>query len=305
MAKRLHKLSLDNLRVLDAIDRHGSFAAAAQELCVVTSSVTHVIRNIEQNLGLTLFDRSGRSARFTGDGRQLLDKGRVLLQRAAEFDEEVQLLATGWETSLIISLDQVIRMEPLVPLFEDFCKEAAGTSLHVRREAVAGTWDALLSGRADLVVGAPAGGPPGGGYETLPLFRIKFVFAVAPAHPLARLKGVIPNSEIARHRSVIVGDTTRSLPRLPRGLTDSRNCLSVPDAETKLDAILTGIGCGFLPSRLAEPHVKVGRLVSLKAETPCPPSQATLAWRAGENGRALRWWIGQLTRPGLAERLFF
>ncbi len=305
MTKRPHKLSLDNLRVLDAIERHGSFAAAAQELCVVTSSVTHVIRNIEQNLGLTLFDRSGRSARFTTDGRLLLEKGRRLLQRAAEFDEEVQLLATGWETSLTLALDQPIRMDALVPLFESFCAEATGTSLHVKREAVAGTWDSLLSGRADLAVGAPAGGPPGGGYETLPLYRIKFVFAVAPGHPLALLKGLIPSSEIARHRSVIVADTTRQLPRLPRSLLDSRNCLSVPDAETKLGAILAGIGCGFLPHKMAQPHLKAGRLVALKSETPPPPTQAMLAWRAGENGRALQWWIKALTRPGLAEKLFY
>ena len=305
MARRLNKLSLDNLRLLDAIDRCGSFAAAAQELCVVTSSITHAIRNVEENLGLTLFDRSGRSARFTREGRVLLDHGRQLLVRAAEFDEEVQLLATGWEASLVLAVDQVIRMTALAPLFEAFFKEAPRTSLHVRREAVAGTWDALVSGRADLAIGAPAPGPAGGGYEALPLYSIRFVFAVAPQHPLATLQGVIPNGEIAQHRSVMIDDTTRKLPRLPRGLQDSRNCLSVPDAEAKLAAILLGLGCGFLPSRLAAPHVKAGRLVLLRVETPHPPSQSMLAWRAGENGRALKWWIDRLTRPRLAQKLFF
>lgn len=118
MARRQHKLSLDNLRLLDAIERCGSFAAA-QELCVVTSSITHAIRDVEENLGLTLFDRSGRSARFTREGKVLLEHGRQLLQRAAEFDEEVQLLATGWEAALVLAVDQVIRMEALAPLFED------------------------------------------------------------------------------------------------------------------------------------------------------------------------------------------
>jgi len=305
MTRRQIKVSLENIRVLDAIDRHGSFAAAAQALHVVTSAITHAIRTLERSLGLTLFDRSGRRARFTREGRLLLDKGRALLAHAAAFDDEVQLVATGWEPSLVVTLDQVIRIDRLVPLVESFFRAAPQTSLHVRREAVAGTWEALLSGRADLIAGAPGDGPTGGGFESAPMFRINFAFAVAPQHPLAKLGGVIPNSEVAGHRAVSIGDTARDLPHLPRGLLDSRDYLSVPDTNAKLQAILLGIGCGFLPRPLAAPHVRAGRLRLLRVETPHPPSQATLAWRAGENGRALRWWIEQLTRPKVAARLFF
>lgn len=305
MNRRQIKVSLEGIRVLDAIDRHGSFAAAAQALFVVTSSITHAIRNLERSLGINLFDRSGRRARFTREGRMLLERGRELLAQAAAFDAEVQLIATGWESQLVLSVDQVIRMEPLMPLVDAFCRAAPQTSLQLRREAAAGSWDALLSGRADLVVGAPAGGPPGGGYESAPLYRMQFVLAVVPKHPLARYEGVIPDSELARHRAVILGDTTRSLPHLQYGLQRNRSFLSVPDTGAKLQAILLGTGCGFLPERLARPHVRAGRLALLRVETPHPPSQSTLAWRAGENGRALKWWIEQLTRPRLARRLFF
>lgn len=305
MAKRQYRLTLDNLRVLDAIDRHGSFALAAQELCVVTSSVTHAIHNIEENLSLTIFDRSGRRARFTRDGRVLLEKGRHLLARAAEFDEEVQVLATGWEPDFVLTLDPVIRMEALMVLAAEFCREAPQTSLHVKLEAVNGCWDALLSRRADLIVGAPGEGPAGGGYETVAMHKFRFVFAVAPAHPLAQRKGLIPNAEIAMHRSIIAADTTRDLPQLPRGLLDSRNVLSVPTTEAKLLAILQGAGCGFLSTRLAQPHIKAGRLVSLKTEVPQPPNQGHLAWRAGEKGRALSWWIKRLSASGAADKLYY
>ena len=305
MTRRQKTVSLEGLRVLDAIERLGSFAAAAQELCVVTSSITHAIRNLEADLALNLFDRSGRRARFTREGRMVLDKGRHLLAQAAGFDAEMQMIATGWEPQLVLSVDQVLRMEPLIPLVGAFFKAAPRTSLQVRREAAAGSWDALLSGRADLVIGAPAEGPPGGGHASIPLYRIGFVLAVAPRHPLARIAHVISDHDLAQHRSVIIGDTTRHLPRLQRGLLANRDSLSVPDTDAKLQAILLGIGCGFLPERLARPHVRAGRLVLLRVETPHPPSQSTLAWRAGENGRALKWWIERLTRPRLAQRLFF
>jgi DNA-binding transcriptional LysR family regulator len=305
MSRRNQRVSLDGLRVLDAIERLGSFSAAAQELCVVTSAVTHTVRNLEEQLGLTLFDRSGRRARFTRDGGLLLRKGRQLLSQAAQFDREVQLIATGWEPQITLCVDQVISTEPFVPLVESFLSVAPQTSLHVRREAAAGTWDALLSGRADLVVGAPADGPPGGGYESAQLYRIKFVLVVAPAHPLAQIAGIIADQTLAQHRAVVIGDTTRHLPHLRYGLMASRLVLSVPDTETKLRVLLLGLGCGFLPQRLAQAHLREGRLVELRVETPPPPSKSTLAWRAGENGRALRWWIRELTEPGVAERLFF
>ena len=139
----------------------------------------------------------------------------------------------------------------------------------------------------------------------MPMFDFDFVFVAVPDHPLAQCKSVIPNSEIAQHRSVSIGDTTRNLPHMQRGLLDSRHSLSVPDTMDKLQAILLGVACGFLPRPLVKPHVRAGRLKILKVETPHPPNQAVLAWRAGENGRALRRWISRLREAALVEKLFY
>jgi DNA-binding transcriptional LysR family regulator len=305
MNRRQPAMSLDSLRVLDTIERRGSFAAAAQELCVVTSAITYAIRNLEQDLGLNLFDRSGRRARFTREGRLLLERGRDLLARAADFDAEVQLIATGWEARLVLAVDQVLCMEPLLPLIAAFFREAPQTSLQLRREAAAGSWDALLAGRADLVIGAPANGPAGGGYESSPLYHHKFVLVAAPGHPLSAFDGVIPDRELARHRAVVVGDTARGLPHLHYGILNNRDILAVPDTATKLAAILMDVGFGFVPAALARPHLRAGRLALLRGETPPPPTEGRLAWRAGENGRALKWWIDHLSRPALAKKLLY
>ena len=95
LVKRHQRIDLDSLRLLQAIEQHGSFAAAAQALSVVTSTITHAVRGLEERLGLQIFDRSGRRVRFTGNGRALLERGRALLAQAAVFDDEVQALATG------------------------------------------------------------------------------------------------------------------------------------------------------------------------------------------------------------------
>ena len=53
------KLTLDGLEVLDAIDRRGSFAAAAEELHRVPSAITYSVQQMEESLDIALFDRRG------------------------------------------------------------------------------------------------------------------------------------------------------------------------------------------------------------------------------------------------------
>ncbi|HUL55837.1 MAG TPA: LysR family transcriptional regulator, partial [Usitatibacter sp.] len=66
------RISLESLQVIDAIDRKGSFAAAAEDLHRVPSAVTYSVRQLEEALGIELFDRSGHRAVLTDAGRELL-----------------------------------------------------------------------------------------------------------------------------------------------------------------------------------------------------------------------------------------
>src|SRR3977135_1980257 len=91
------KLSLEALQVLDAIDRKGSFAAAAEDLHRVPSAITYSIRQLEDSLGVTLFDRAGHRAVLTDAGRELLTEGRRLLRAGADLEGRVPPGADGGE----------------------------------------------------------------------------------------------------------------------------------------------------------------------------------------------------------------
>lgn len=204
-------LSLESLEVLDAIERKGSFAAAAHELGKVPSALTYVVRKLEDDLDVLLFDRRRHRAELTPAGRALLDEGRHLLQAADDLARRVKRLATGWEATLTIVLDNLVYFRALLPVIQDFYAENTATRLRFSREVLGGTWDALLSGRADLLLG-PAHTAPVQGVQTRTLGAIPFVFAVATHHPLAQAQEPVPAAAIARHRIVAVGDTSRNLP---------------------------------------------------------------------------------------------
>lgn len=297
------KISLDALMVLDAIDRKGSFAKAADELCRVPSAVTYSVQKLEQELGLALFDRSGHRAVLTPTGRELLQQGRRLLAAASELESRLQRIATGWEGSLTLAVDHLVPLSPVLDLVERFYGLDSGTRLRICREVYGGTWDALVSGRADLAIGASDEGPPGGGYASEPLGRVELVFAVAPEHPLARLERPLRDEDILPYRAVVVGDTSRTLPPRSAGLLTGQDALAVPDLECKVEAHRRGLGVGYLPRAVAEREQRAGRLLVKAVQGTRLTTDLSVAWRSGGQGRALQWLIGELTDAALKSRL--
>jgi DNA-binding transcriptional LysR family regulator len=171
----------------------------------------------------------------------------------------------------------------------EFFDRRHGTQIRILREILGGTWDALVTGRADLAVGADASMPTGGGYTIRPLGIVEFVYAVAPHHPLARVKKPIPASEIMKYRSISAADSSRNQPTASVGILSGQQVFTVPDLEAKLEAQCAGLGAGYLPRHLAAPAVDAGRLVIREVEEPKPATQLFLAWHTKNKGKALQW----------------
>lgn len=291
------KISLDALQILDAIDRRGSFTAAAKVLFKVPSTISYTVSKLEEDLGVLLFERVGPKATPTQAGRELLREGRQLLRAAQELEVRVRRVASGWESEFAIGLDAVLPASLLLPQLLDFYRIADSTRLRVVSESLSGSWEALLDRRVDLVVAAGEG-PSGGGYVAEPIGSLRFVFAVAATHPLVDA-GVLGVAEAAEHRAIAAADSARRL--LPRtvGLLSGRDVLTVPDMQTKLQLQLAGAGYGFLPEPYARGALQAGALRALAVETHKPDETFYLAWRPGEEGEALGWWRQALRSEGL------
>ena len=89
-------ITLEAMHILDAIDRRGSFAAAANELDRAPSSLSYQIQKLEQDLDVTIFDRSGHKARFTEPGKLILERGRMILAATEKLVNDASVLANGW-----------------------------------------------------------------------------------------------------------------------------------------------------------------------------------------------------------------
>jgi DNA-binding transcriptional LysR family regulator len=297
------KLSLESLQVLDAIDRKGSFAAAADELHRVPSAITYSIRQLEEGLGVDLFDRRGNRAILTNAGRELLTEGRRLLQAAADLECRVQQVAKGWESELRIAVDTLIPIEKLYRLVGEFYAEQTGTRLRLLHEVLGGTWDALASGRADLAVGATGSPPAGRSYASQTLGRVEMVFVAAPFHPITKEPRPLTDEVIQRHRAVSVADSSRLLPPRTVGLLSGQDTLTVPTMDAKAGAHIAGLGVGFLPRWIADREVHAGNLVALEVTAMRAEGDMFVAWRPGQEGKALKWFLKRLEDPLVAAEL--
>lgn len=322
MAQPRNVLTPEALAMMDVIGRTGSFAAAARELGKVPSALTYNVRQLEDALDVLLFDRRSRQARLTAAGEELLNEGRRLLEEMDAVANRVKRVATGWESQLNVAVDDAVSRVTMFELCEAFYAnlrpvapasqpaetrpaEGPGTRLRLRTEVLAGTWEALVTGQADLAIGVGADQMMQPGVQWKELGAIAFVFAVAPHHPLAAATSPIGDAELMRHRAVAVADSAQRLTRLTVNLLPGQDVLTVSSLQAKVDAQLRCLGCGFVPEPLARAHIAAGRLVVKATQREARVVRLGYAWRVpsgvgtrkAQLGLALRWWLDRLDNP--------
>lgn len=290
-------LTPDALEMLQRIADSGSFAAAARASGMVPSALTYRVRQIEDALDVLLFDRSSRQARLTEAGQELIREGGRLLHEIDAVANRVKRVATGWEPQFTIAVDSIINRTTVMELCEAFFALDPPTRLRIRAETLSGTLEALTSGLADLSLGVVAEPAAMAGLQMRPLGTQRFVFAVAPHHPLAKAAEPLSDQVIRQHRVVAAADSVQRGSGITIGLLSGQNVFTVTTMQSKLEAQLRGMGCGFLPEGLAQPYIETGRLVAKRVERSEHQVHANYAWRktpSASRGRALQWWLDQL-----------
>jgi DNA-binding transcriptional LysR family regulator len=294
--------------MLQTIAATGSFAAAARALGVVPSALTYRVRQIEDALDVLLYDRSSRQARLTEAGAELLREGARLLEEIDAVANRVKRVATGWEPQFTIAVDSIISKATVMELCEAFFALNPPTRIKLRDETLSGTLEALTSGQADLALGV-AESNNNTGIQSQPLGDVRFVYAVAPHHPLAKAIEPLTDEVLREHRAVAVADTITRGGGMTIGLLGGQDVFTVATMQAKLDAQLRGLGSGFVPESMAHTYIDTGRLVVKQINRAQRLVRVNYAWRQAREsglGRALQWWLNQLespaTRAALLER---
>nr|WP_282552169.1 LysR family transcriptional regulator [Providencia rustigianii] len=287
-------LTLESLRVMDAIDRRGSFAAAAEELGRVPSALSYTMQKLEEELDVILFDRSGHRTKFTNVGRMLLERGRVLLEAADKLTSDAEALAKGWETHLTIVCEALVPAELLFPLVDKLA-EKSETQLSLITEVLAGAWERLENGRADIVIAPDMHFRSSSEVNSKVLYTLNHIYVASPNHPIHQEPEPLSETTRVKYRGIAVADTARERPVITVQLLDKQQRLTVSSIQDKRKALIAGLGVATMPYPLVEQDIKEGRLKVVGAEF-SHESNMIMAWRRDSMGEAKSWCLREIPK---------
>ncbi len=279
--------------MLDMVARLGSFSAAAEALHKVPSAISYSVRQIEQELGVKVFHRLPRKVELTPAGKVFLEQSRQMLRQMDEITHKTRRTAQGWQSTLKLTLDNVVRLDKLPKLIEDFYAQFEFAELQINMEVYNGSWEALSQRRADIVIGATSAVPVNGEYGVTNMGSLNWAFVMSPDHPCAALT-TLTEELVSPYPAVCLDDTSRELPKRHTNHYAKQRRLLLPNWYSAIEYLKQGLGVGYMPRHIAQQYLSRGELVEKIITTQKLNSECCLVWHKRQNHRLINWMIDYL-----------
>ena len=290
----MDKVSLDQLRTLAAVVDAGSFSAAARRLRRVQSAVSTAMANLEEALGVPVWDRTKRAATLTPAGQAVLAAARRVIGEADALGTLAQGIAAGVEPRVSLCVDAIFPIAALVELCRQFARAFPAVDLRVDVQTMSVVAARVVDGRATLGVATAVAQSPA--LERHALAAIRMVPVCAPEHPLAKRRGKLPAAMFAEHVQIVLSE--RSETGVPDQAVLGERTWRVDDLHTKRALLLGGLGWGNLPEHMAREDLERKRLVTIRPEAWAPDEfvlhLAVVHRRDATLGPAHRWLLERL-----------
>ena len=292
----LDAVTLDQLRTFVAVVEEGSFSAAGRRLQRVQSAVSSMVAALESQMGVSLFDRSGRFPQLTSAGTILLADARNVISGVDLMKSRAKGMAAGVEPELSVVIDVIFPLSAITNAARDFREQFPGTPLRLYVEALGAAYQPILDGRASLgIVGSLPTMPSSVTGERVA--GVNMIPVAASSHPLASFPGMIPRSEAARHVQLVLTDRSKLSAGREFGVI-APFTWRLADLFAKHAFLLDGLGWGGMPFHAVSDDIAAGRLVVLDIED-MPVGGMVLPMHAvystgAPPGPAGRWFIDRI-----------
>ncbi|MBM7047600.1 MULTISPECIES: LysR family transcriptional regulator [Rhizobium] len=283
--------TLDQLQVFLTVAESGSFSAASRALNRAQSVISYTIANLEAQLEMPLFERSGsRQPKLTDAGRVMLEDARRIVTDLQVMRARVKGLKTGLEAEVAVAISVMVPTNATVDVLAEFRDRFPLVSLRLDTGELGTMLELVTSGKSTIGIGGVLKQD-----DALAIERIGYSFMMpvaAPTHPLARLGRPLSLADVREEVQLVVTDASN----LTKG--KDFNVLSykiwhVSDIATKHQLIRGGLGWGGLPASLIMEDLQKGRLVPLALDAYDQRENPIYAVRKLDNppGPAAAWMI--------------
>lgn len=256
MKTRTPKLSLRGLRTFCAAARHESFRVAAEELFITASAVSHQIKNLEQELGQTLFERNSRSLKLSDTGRAMFEEACPLVTQLDAIAGKYR--AEGARRSLRISVQPFFASELFVPRLNEFTEKYPELDLTVD---TSDETPEKLPANADVAIRLFKSPPDNAEF----LFPLRLVPVGSPEF---RDSVVLERKRIKSRFPIIVHETRANAWQQWAKMTgiklpDNSNAIRLDSMIAVARAAQRGVGAALVPVALTDRWLESGSLVPI------------------------------------------
>jgi len=291
----LDGMSLDQLRTFIAAADTGSFSAAARQLNRAQSVVSQTLANLESQIGVRLFDRTGRYPVLTPEGKALLADARTVAGNIDLFKARARGLAGGLEPELTVYVNILFPTTVLTSAVAAFREEFPNTPLRIAVEGMGAVIQPVLERQCSFGIRGPLLLEQAE-LTAEYLLGATYLMVASPDHPLAKYRGPIPGSVLAQHVQLVLTDRS-SLTQGKDLRVMSPKTWRLSDLGAKHAFLRAALGWGGMPLHTVETDLANGTLVRLTlAESDSPTSIPMSAIYRTDTppGPAGRWLIDRL-----------
>ncbi|MGL5485329.1 MAG: LysR family transcriptional regulator, partial [Shewanella sp.] len=254
------RIDIDAFNVLQVLVEEGSFAKAAERLHKAQSAVSYQVKKLEEHLGVQLFSRDQYRAELTSEGRVILAEGQRLLQHLANIEHLASRFSEGWEPKLELVIDGALPMEPIMTALKRMAEHQIPTKIQLNMEFLGGVQHRFERDNADLMLVKDYRTGPY--YHPQPLPAITSVLVTSASHPLALLKKIsLP--ELQQHVELTIEDSSPNKTYRDELQFGGDKVFYLSGFIMKKNALLKGLGFGWLPDFLVQAELLSGELVEV------------------------------------------
>ena len=259
-------ITLDQLRVIVALDTAGSFTKAAEILSKAQSGVTYAIKSLESELGLSLLDRTGYRAQFTPAGEALLTKAKQMLELVEEIDGLARSLKQGWEPRINVVTHGLLPIDNIMPLLSESLRLKYPTQLSLRVEILSGIAESIKAFQPEIVVTPLESIEVPKNYNVVRIGSISLIPVISPNHPLGKIKPPISLHTLRKYVHLIVSDSAKSPKSMDFLSVGAKERWNFPDFYTRREGLRAGLGFAWMPTYLIEKDIYDGTLIPIVLE---------------------------------------
>ncbi len=282
----IYHMDIRHLRYFVTVAEHGSITRAAEALGIEQPPLSQQIRQLERNLGVTLFERQTRGMKLTEIGEVLLPRARTILDLQAQFLSTAEGLARGERGHIRVGLAGAVPLLPVIPLtIRRFREMAPDVTLSLEESNTPALCAALHEPSVDIAIIRPPFTDP----SRLSVFHLldePTVIALPRGHRLAKepvisLDMVADDPLIIFPRELGPGfhDAILSAYQLA-GVTPTMG-QQAPQIAGTVPLVAAGLGVSVVPRSLSQIHA--GGVTFHAISEPAPRATLAVAIRTGQN----------------------